>query len=529
MRYVSLFSGVEAATLAWEPLGWEPLAFAEVEPFPSAVLAHRWPGVPNLGDVTKVDWREYRGTADLVVGGSPCQAFSVAGRRQGLMDQRGQLMLEYVRAVAEIEPRWFVWENVPGVLSQDRGRAFGTLLREMDELGYGMAWRVLDAQFFGVAQRRRRVFLVGRAGGGGGEAAAVLFEPESLRWDTPSSKAKREALAADAGRGSSGTGGGTLGFAQNTRDEVRIQGDGTISGALAAQPGMKQQTFVMTSDCLTPWDVQSKRIYQEHAVGPTLPSGTTQGVNIQPIVMASGHSHAEIGEHGITPTLTAHNQKDAPVVIDRAAFNQGQNAQFSPHIEQTELMDTLVARGPHAIGCNYVVRRLTPTECERLQGMPDDHTLVPYRGKPADKCPDGPRYKAVGNSMAVPVMRWIGERIQAVDEIMGGNKMNEQKREVMPGDELFSVVTGMPSLFRRRSRRAMDYMATLDGLRGVHIDPSGRGTVWFFATENDAKRGRNMARSKGIQCGDNICRWVVAADGVPELDEQWARDHVMAD
>lgn len=183
MRYISLFSGVEAATLAWEPLGWEAVAFAEIEPFPSAVLAHRWPEVPNLGDVTKVDWSRYRGAVDVVVGGSPCQAFSIAGKRQGLVDSRGQLMLEFVRAVAEVGPRWFVWENVPGVLSQDRGRAFGTLLREMDELGYGMAWRVLDAQFVRVpvrddrgaiagwvgpvAQRRRRVFLVGCLGAGG--------------------------------------------------------------------------------------------------------------------------------------------------------------------------------------------------------------------------------------------------------------------------------------------------------------------------------------------------------------------------
>ena len=174
MRYVSLFSGIEAATLAWEPLGWEPVAFAEIEPFPSAVLAERWPEIPNLGDVTRVDWTPYRGAVDVVVGGSPCQSFSIAGKRQGLMDSRGQLMLEYVRAVAEVGPRWFVWENVPGVLSQDGGRAFGTLLREMDDLGYGLAWRVLDAQFFGVAQRRRRVFLVGCLGSGGG-ASAVLF------------------------------------------------------------------------------------------------------------------------------------------------------------------------------------------------------------------------------------------------------------------------------------------------------------------------------------------------------------------
>ena len=208
MRYISLFSGVEAATLAWEPLGWEAVAFAEIEPFPSAVLAERWPDVPNLGDVTKVDWSEYRGTVDLVVGGSPCQAFSVAGKREGLLDERGQLMLEYVRAVREVEPRWFLWENVPGVLSQDKGRAFGTLLGEMADIGYSCAWRVLDAQFFGVAQRRRRVFLVGCLGGGAGAAAAVLFEPESVSGNTQTSKQKREALASDARGRAAGAGGG---------------------------------------------------------------------------------------------------------------------------------------------------------------------------------------------------------------------------------------------------------------------------------------------------------------------------------
>ena len=208
MRYISLFSGVEAATLAWEPLGWEAVAFAEIEPFPSAVLAERWPDVPNLGDVTKVDWSKYRGTVDLVVGGSPCQAFSVAGKREGLLDERGQLMLEYVRAVREVEPRWFLWENVPGVLSQDKGRAFGTLLGEMEDIGYSCAWRVLDAQFFGVAQRRRRVFLVGCLGGEAGAAAAVLFEPESVSGNTQTSKQKREALASDARGRAAGAGGG---------------------------------------------------------------------------------------------------------------------------------------------------------------------------------------------------------------------------------------------------------------------------------------------------------------------------------
>lgn len=209
MRYVSLFSGIEAASVAWEPLGWEPVAFAEIEPFPCKVLEKRFPDVPNLGDVSKIDWSPYVGAVDLVVGGSPCQAFSVAGRRRGLMDDRGRLMLEYVRAVRDLRPRWLLWENVPGVLSQDGGRAFGTLLGALEDCGYSLAWRVLDAQFFGVAQRRRRVFLVGHLGADVGAAASVLFERDSVSGNTVSGKQKREELAA-VPEGRLGGGGGCL-------------------------------------------------------------------------------------------------------------------------------------------------------------------------------------------------------------------------------------------------------------------------------------------------------------------------------
>ena len=268
MKYISLFSGIEAASVACEPLGWEPICFAELDEFPSAVLAERYPEVPNVGDVTKMNWKRYRGKVDLVVGGSPCQSFSIAGKREGLQGESG-LMYEYIRAVREVRPQWFLWENVPGALSSEGGEAFRQLLSEMDKLGYGLAWRVLDAQFFGVAQRRR-VFLVGHLGAC--PPVEVLAEPESLRGDYPSSREKREALAAAARRGASsagfkfhqGAGAGNIGyeleqsptctadwhnpgvlaFAQNTRDEVRIQGDGTISGALSAQPGMKQTTYV---------------------------------------------------------------------------------------------------------------------------------------------------------------------------------------------------------------------------------------------------------------------------------------------
>ena len=197
MRYISIFSGIEAASVAWESLGWEPVAFAEIEPFPCELLKQRFPGVPNLGDVTKIDWSEYRGAVDIIVGGSPCQSFSIAGNREGLKGESG-LMFEYIRAVRDVLPTYFVWENVPGALSSEEGRAFKQLLNEVDDLGYGYSWRVLDAQFFGVPQRRRRLFLVGCLGSVE-RAAEILFERESMRWDTPSSRIKRQALA-DAAR-----------------------------------------------------------------------------------------------------------------------------------------------------------------------------------------------------------------------------------------------------------------------------------------------------------------------------------------
>ena len=173
MRYVSLFSGIEAASCAWGPLGWEAVAFSEIDPFCNAVLATRFPSVPNLGDISKVEWKEMRGEIDVVIGGSPCQSFSVAGKRTGLKGESG-LMLEFIRAVREVMPRCFVWENVPGALSSENGEAFRCLLRAMDEVGYGLAWRILDAQFFGLAQRRERVFLVGVLGSAA-RACEVLF------------------------------------------------------------------------------------------------------------------------------------------------------------------------------------------------------------------------------------------------------------------------------------------------------------------------------------------------------------------
>ena len=232
MRYISLFSGIEAASVAWRDLPeFEPVAFCEIDQFPSAVLAYRFPNVPNLGDITKVDWKEViaeHGAVDLIVGGSPCQSFSIAGGRESL-DGESRLMFEYIRAVSEIRPTWFLWENVPGVLST-RDNAFGQLIAEMEKLGYGMAWRTLDAQFFGVAQRRRRVFLVGCTRGGGA-SAAVLFEPDSVSGNTQSSKQKREELTRAA------------------KDRVRASGFKYHQGANAGSVGyVDEQSPTLTSD-----------------------------------------------------------------------------------------------------------------------------------------------------------------------------------------------------------------------------------------------------------------------------------------
>ena len=219
MRYLSLFSGIEAASVAWRDLDMDPVAFCEIDAFPSAVLAHRFPDVPNLGDITKVDWGDFEkqyGAIDLIVGGSPCQSFSIAGVRESL-DGESRLMYEYIRALHDIRPTWFIWENVPGVLSV-RDNAFGQFLGQVSDLGYGLAWRVLDAQFFGVAQRRRRVFVVGYLGNGGG-APAVLFERESVRGNTCTSREKRKELARTAsGRVAAGfkfhngSGAGSIGY-----------------------------------------------------------------------------------------------------------------------------------------------------------------------------------------------------------------------------------------------------------------------------------------------------------------------------
>lgn len=310
IRYISLFSGIEAATVAWQPLGWEPIAYAEIEPFPKAVLKHHYPNVPDLGDVTKVDWKQYHHAADVVVGGSPCQAFSVAGLRKALDDPRGQLMLEYLRACAEIDPEWIVWENVPGVLSAEHGRAFQSLLEAVAELwpDGGAAWRVLDAQFFGVAQRRERVFLVVNTRDWR-RAAPVLFERESLCWDHQSSREKRKSLA-----------GGTAGGVGNA--------DSGIGNLTHDENGGRDQSAVMLD-----FHQQDGRFrVSEHPdLSNTLTSHMGTGGNNVPLVKAfkwnQGERSRSLAIGDVSPTLsTDHNPAVYEVagnIIGRGQMNGG--------------------------------------------------------------------------------------------------------------------------------------------------------------------------------------------------------------
>ena len=391
LRYGSICSGVEAASLAWEPLGWQPQWFAEIEKFPAAILAHHWPEVENLGDITDDHFTERTGAIDLLVGGTPCQSFSVAGLRGGLDDDRGNLALRFCQIVDQLTPTWVVWENVPGVLSSNGGKDFGSILGALVECGYGFAYRILDAQFFGVAQRRRRVFVVGHLGDWR-PPAAVLFERKSLLGHTEESAEKRQEVA------SAVTGGAPYSRTGNERVEAdalvsrmtafgQYVDDGTVST-------IKERDYKDATDLVTVNAREDPIQSKDQSLPLRAASGDCGGGSEN--LLASTKN-----------TLTYSLPAIGTVEPDHIASTMTRN---SGSMGETQL--------PALVQRELTVRRLTPTECERLQGMPDNHTRIPWRNKPAAECPDGPRYKAIGNSMAVPVMRWIGERIETVERIL---------------------------------------------------------------------------------------------------------------
>ncbi|NBX97241.1 DNA cytosine methyltransferase [bacterium] len=440
MKYISVCSGIEAASQAWHPLGWTPPAFSEIEPFPSAVLAHHYPDVPNLGDMTQhAEWPDY--APDVIVGGTPCQAFSVAGLRKGLEDPRGNLTLVFLGILAQYRPRWVVWENVPGVLSDQTG-AFGAFLGGLGQLGYGFAYRVLDAQYFGVAQRRRRVFVVGCLGDWRG-AAAVLFEPACLRGDLAPSRETRKGSALDVA--------GSLGC-RGVRSHTELDGHGAYIPELARSLNSHASRVDGESETFIPeiahtlrgegFDASEDGCGRGTPLVPVAFSCKDHGADagdIAPTMRAMGHesSHANGGgqvaiafERRMVRTTGRQPQEELHPCL-RADLNTGDGAPCVAFAQNTrdelremEVVGALAAE-PGMKQTSYLrqgfqVRRITPTEAERLQGFPDGYTDIPWRGK--DHAPDGPRYKALGNSMAVPVMRWIGERIAVIDTVQSSLK-----------------------------------------------------------------------------------------------------------
>jgi len=488
MRYLSVCSGIEAASVAWGTLGWKCVGVSEIEPFPCSVLQHRFPDVPNLGDMNNFkDWLIAPESIDVLVGGTPCQSFSIAGLRGGLTDDRGNLALTYCRILQKFRPKWFVWENVPGVLSSNGGRDFGSILGAMEELGYGIAYRVLDAQHFGVPQRRRRVFVVGCLGDWR-SAAEVLFEPGCLRGDT----AKGGKTGSPVARSLTGNSGGVSAKEQQHRflnaDGVMLNplipviAETLMSGSSSPKShgkknGTDRETLIpvayqchgtnvgemgtirssSTTSQGVPFMVTAIRTANTTANGHGIAenvSHTLDGANGQAIALMStptGNTSHCLNAGGMgrqdyeTETMVVNTwggtkRKDRPNGgfyarvesttktldaaggLNPACSNGGTMVVAFTQNGRDEVRELKVAgalpASPATRQQTYLshrtgVRRLTPVECERLQGFPDDWTLVPHRNKPAA---DGPRYKAIGNSMAVPVMRWIGERIKCKSE-----------------------------------------------------------------------------------------------------------------
>jgi DNA (cytosine-5)-methyltransferase 1 len=413
MRFGSVCSGIEAASVAWHPLGWKAAWLSEIEPFPSAALAHHYPAVPNLGDMTALPERIASGEVeapDLFCGGTPCQAFSVAGLRKSLDDDRGNLSLTFVEIANAIDkrrldaghvPAIIFWENVPGVLNT-KDNAFGCFLGALageDEpliapggrwsnagCVYGpqraVAWRVLDAQYFGVAQRRRRVFVVASARDDF-DPAAVLFESEGVRRDTAPSREERKEVTECAGT-LTANGGGLNRPAGNaneldfcvTASRMVAFGEYVEDGTASA---MKARDYKDATDLVA----------QPVAFGAQMSNPQTD-VDLSQTLQAK--NPAAVAFDGYNQTLSDTSQ------TIRADKSDGDHIGMVMH----------PVIGPSLTAMQ--VRRLTPVEYERLQGFPDGYTNIPWRK--ADESPDGPRYKALGNSWAVPVVRWIGKRIQ---------------------------------------------------------------------------------------------------------------------
>lgn len=471
MRFGSVCSGIEAASVAWHPLGWSAAWLAEIEPFPSAVLAHHYPNVPNYGDMKQLPWLIAAGLVEapeLLCGGTPCQAFSVAGLRRSLDDARGNLSLTFCeianaiddqRNAAGLDAAVIFWENVPGVLST-KDNAFGCFLAGLageDEplqpagkkwanagAVYGpartVAWRTLDAQYFGVAQRRRRVFVVASARGDI-DPAQVLFEWDGLRRDTAPRRGQGKNSAANAAAGPAGSGLSAFttklhNTASNNAGKL-FEEYSTCLDANSPAPAVFQPVAFDTTQVTSAANRSNPKpgdpchplaagahapaiAFQQTADCLTAAYGTKWNGNASatngslfaghPVAFPanlSGTQHAST--ENLAPAMGAKNP--TAVAVSLRGREGGATAEMGDEVQNCLRASSGGGDKPHILTAMQV-RRLTPRECERLQGFPDDYTAIPWRKKPASECPDGPRYKALGNSWAVPVVRWIGRRIQ---------------------------------------------------------------------------------------------------------------------
>lgn len=459
--YGSVCSGIEAASTAWHPLGWKAAWLAEIEPFPSAILQHHYPETPNLGDMRTIAARVASGeivAPDILTGGTPCQAFSIAGLRKGLSDDRGQLALAFCRLADAIDaarlareqpPSVIVWENVPGVLS-DKGNAFGCFLAglagEDDPLlppggrwAYAgrvlgptrtVCWRVLDAQYFGVAQRRRRVWVVASARPGF-DPATVLFERDGVRRDTAPSRETREDIAGTLTRGLGERG------AEDPERDLLVFGGNNTSGPIDVAPACNANR-----GCHNPGDFEAGALC---VAFPEFMSGTA--------------------------------------------------------VASTEnLSSSLGARNTTAVASTACVRRLMPVECERLMGFPDGHTCIPVGKKKKKLAKDGPRYKALGNSWAVPCAKWIGARI--------ARAFSDPQ----------SLITGLPvpteSLIPPPHCRAVEYdghVFLVDGSDTVHFEASPDG----YDAENKPVWASPESRAQAMQRAEALGRLITKMHSVP--------------
>lgn len=479
MRFLSLFSGIEAASEAWVPIGWECAGVSEIDPFACAVLAHRHPTVKNLGDITKITEMQIAalGHIDLIVFGSPCQDLSVAGKQKGLSGERSGLFYPAVDIISWARlwcgTRFALWENVPGAFSSNQGGDFAAVvgtLAGLDDVGVppkgwgteGCAvgdeamveWATLDAQWFGVAQRRRRIFALADFGNWAGRPP-ILLEPEGVRGDSAPCREAGQGVAGSlasrtTGGGFPGTDEACSGYVQPVRRSLASAHRMVAFGEYASDgtaSAMKARDYKDATDLVAVPAAVGAHVpvaYRVHGENSTAMTGNGRArvadeVNVARCLDTSGGYASNQGGNIIShpvafdttqitsPGNRSNPQPGAACHTLTAKHGRGMTDQF-PHVAYTTKLHNTGSNNagkifeerttcldanspPPALLTAMQVRRLTTVECERLQGFPDNHTQIPWRNKPADQCPDGPRYKALGNSMAVPVMRWIGQKI----------------------------------------------------------------------------------------------------------------------